>query len=149
MTTQIALIAIEGVLSKAHDLRSAPAQRWARPLYEGIRSQYRTVGFTAGPTLTAKSWLHQQNMGGWSAVLGNDTIMGYQDWKIEQVRDFLANAWEVAFLLDCEPSVCARAQQMGVLTLGIGFPVHWVGWKPDDYAYQPWESLADTVESSP
>jgi hypothetical protein len=149
MTTQIALIAIEGVLAKGADLRSSPAQRWARPLYEGIRSQYRTVGFSAGPTLTAKSWLHHENMGGWSAVLGNDTILSYPDWKIEQVRDFLANAWEVAFLVDCDTQVSARAQEMGVMTLSVGMPVNWVGWKPDDVGFRPWNELPDTVESSP
>lgn len=149
MTTQIALISVEGVLANGLDLRSAPAQRWARPLYEAIHSQYRTVGLSGWNSTLTKSWLRKEALDGWSAVLGNDSILEFQAWKVAQLRDFLANAWEVAFLVDSDLYVCSAAQDMGVLTLRLGTPLNWPGWKAEDTGYRPWADLSDTVESSP
>jgi len=146
--TSIALISLEGVLANGDDLRSAAVHRWTRPLYDGIRSQFRTVALTASDQTIARGWLTRENLHGWTAVMSSSlSIMSYGDWKIDQIREFQANGWEIAFLLDVDQAVTVVAQSMGVLTLTIGLPLHWPGWKADDTSIRPWNEISDTVET--
>ena len=39
----ISMISVEGVLAQGEDLKTTAPQKWARPLYDGIRSQFRTI----------------------------------------------------------------------------------------------------------
>ena len=52
----------------------------------------------------------------------NSALLGYEEWRLDVIRDFLANAWDIAFLLDSDHAVTAQAQSMGVLTLTLGHP---------------------------
>ena len=150
----VALIVVEGTLAQQADLRSSPPTKWARPLYDGIRSQFRTVILSSCPESLTRSWLQRENIGGVTAVLSWQQVGEYGAWKVDQVRDFLANAWDIAFFMDQDPRVTAKVQDMGVLTLTMGQPTHFPGWQEaaDDglrRGFQPWSQRVDTVESSP
>jgi hypothetical protein len=137
---KIALIDVEGVLAQG-DLRSAPPQKWAIPLYGAIRSQFRTVALTRGVQDLARDWLRKEGFPDWSAVIAWNTSMAYKDWVLDQVREFLANGWEVAFLITLDDEISRRAMDLGVLTLTIGVPMRLPGWKSEDEGFTPWNKL--------
>jgi hypothetical protein len=144
---QVALITVEGVLAQGDDLKSALPYKWSIPLYEGIRSQFRTVALTRSDQETARWWLRREGLHSWSGVLTWNQFLSWEDWRIDQIRDFLANAWEIAFLLDNDRDVTTVAQSMGVLTLTIGRPLTHPGWKPEGHGFRSWDDVTGTVES--
>ena len=146
--SHVALITVEHVLAHGDDLKTALPTKWCRPLYDAIRSQFRTVALTASDQETARWWLRREALASWSSVISWNHVMSYEDWRIDQVRDFLANAWEVAFLLDNDRDVTTVVQSMGVLTLNIGHPLVHPGWKPEGHLFRPWNEVSDTVEQS-
>lgn len=143
------MITIEGVLSEGPDLKSSAPHKWSKPLYEALHTSYRTVALSSNDQAITRWWLRREHFADWSAVLCSNGVMSYEDWRIDQIRDFQANGWEIAFLLDPDPDVAIIAQSMGVLTLKLGRPLHPPGWKPDDQAFRPWVEVADTLEARP
>lgn len=147
--SQIALIKLEGPIANGDDLRSAQPQWWSIPLYEAIRSQFRTVALTSADEEIARDWLRKANLGGWSSVMCWNKWVTYEDWRIDIIREFQANAWDIAFLLDDDPDVAIVAQSMGVLSLKLGLPLNRVGWKPPDQGFRAWDEVESTLESRP
>lgn len=146
MSSLISLITVEGVLAQGEDLKNAAPQKWARPLYDGIRSQFRTIALTRAPEELARWWLNRERLTQWSGVLCWNNPMSYEAWVVDQVREFLANGWDMAFLLTSNLEIATVAQGMGVLTLTVGTPVHPPGWRADDTSFQPWDQLVDTLD---
>lgn len=142
---KIALICVEGVLAQGQDLRSAQPQKWSIPLYTALRSQYRTCALTRADQELARWWLRKEGFPDWSAVLSWNGVAEYEDWVVDQVREFLANGWELAFLLTNDVSVSHRANDLGVLTLSIGSPTRLPGWKAEDETYTPWDQLESRI----
>ena len=148
--SQIALITVEGVLAQGEDLRSAMPTKWAKPLYDSVRSQFRTIALTRSDQETGRWWLRREGLPDWTAVLSwNAALLSYEEWRLDVIRDFLANAWDIAFLLDSDHAVTTMAQAMGVLTMTLGHPLHHPGWKPDDHQFRSWNEVTDTVEARP
>ena len=143
----IAMIAVEGVLAQGEDLKSAAPQKWARPLYDGIRSQFRTIALTRATDEIARWWLTREHLTRWSGVLSWNNPMTFEAWKVDQVREFLANGWDMAFYLDWDVDTCKRVEALGVLTLCVGMPVHPPGWRADDSQFQSWTDVVDTLDS--
>lgn len=146
--TKIAVITLEGTLANGPDLKSALPFRWTNPLYDGIRSQFRTMALSRSDEEVTRWWLRREGLPSWSGVLCWNHVMGYEDWRIDQIREFLANGWEIGFLLDSDRDVTTVAQSMGVLTLTVGHPLVHVGWKADDHAFRPWDELSTTLDTS-
>jgi hypothetical protein len=143
---QIALIVVEDVLAREGSLKTAFSHNYAKPLYAAIRSQFRTVALTQADQDIARWWLNREGMGDWSSVLSwNSSIMSFPDWCVDQVREFLTNAWEIAFLLTNDSKVAMRANELGVLTLSLGSPEHPPGWRSDDTTFTPWEELNERL----
>ena len=147
--SEIALITIEGVLAAGEDLRTAPPFRWAKPMYDALRTQWRTIALTRADHELARWWLNREMLPGWSSVHAWNTPMSYEDWRVDQVRDFLANGFDLAFLLDNDRDVTTVVQSMGVLTLSIGPPLVHPGWRPEDHHYRAWTTISDTLETQP
>lgn len=139
--SQVILITIEGVLAGGPDLKKALPLKWAKPLYESLRSQYRTVALTRSDTVLGRWWLNRQGLNDWSGVLAWNSVLSYENWIVDQVRDFLANGWEVAFLVTSDPEIAKQANDLGVATLTFGTPTHHPGWKSEDTNFVPWEDL--------
>ena len=148
--SQIALITVEGVLAAGEDLRSASPTKWAKPLYDAVRSQFRTIALTRSEQEIARWWLRREALPDWTAVLcWNSALLSYEEWKLDVVRDFLANAWDIAFLLDPDRDVTTMAQSMGVLTFTLGHPLHHPGWKPENHQFKTWQEVTSTVDVRP
>ena len=148
--SHIAIIQVEGVLSRSDLLSSSAPQKWAIPLYEAIRSQFRTVAVSRNTTMDlVRGWLRKEHLPGWSAVHCWDSPLAYDDWVVDLVREYLSNGWDTAFLLTNNVGISQRVQEMGVLTLMIGTPVHPPGWRAADTEFRPWTEVASTLERSP
>jgi hypothetical protein len=144
------MIAIEGVLSAEDDLKRSAPTKLARLLYDGIRSQFRTVGLSRCSDIeVVRWWLRREQLSHWSSVLGWNSPVSYGEWKVDQVRDFLANGWEIGFYLDSDAETVHAVQGLGVLTLRVGAPVHPPGWRADDTQFRPWSAVADTLDPRP
>jgi hypothetical protein len=141
----ICIIAIEGVLALGTDLRRAQPTKWGRLLYDSLHTEYRMVGFTMNENELAKGWLKREMLKDWAAVLTQDDgIPNYQDWKLRQLEDFLAEAWDVGMFIDTDPVVIQRVTEMGILGITLTHPVHQVGFRPPEEAPRAW---VDVVES--
>ena len=149
LMSQVVMIAVEGVLAADADIRRAPPTKWAKQLYDGIRTQYRTIALTRANEELARWWLNREGLAGWSGVLCNNGVLEHNDWKADQVREFLANGWEIGFYLDTDRETVAMVQGLGVLTLCVGMPVHPPGWRADDTQFRPWTDVVDTLDPRP
>jgi hypothetical protein len=142
----IAAISIEGVLANGDDLRTAAPTKWGRPLYEGLVVNFRTVAFTRADPDIAQWWLKREMLTGWAAVMSQEPYLDYPAWKVRQVEDFLAEGWEVGFVLDVDDEVLERVNGLGVLTLKVSYPATKVGWKPHESSPRPWSDVSGTLE---
>lgn len=143
------MIAVEGVLAADIDIRRAAPTKWAKLLYDGIRTQYRTIALTRADEALARWWLNREGLAGWSSVLCNNGVLEHTQWKIDQVREFLSNGWEIGFYLDSDRETCTMVQSLGVVTLCVGMPVHPPGWRADDTQFRPWTAVVDTLDPRP
>jgi hypothetical protein len=75
--------------------------------------------------------------------------MSYEYWRIDVIRDFLANGWEIDFFYDPDPDVAIIARSMGVLTMYLGAPLQRPGFKPDDTSFRSWDDVVSTVDPRP
>lgn len=141
----IACITIENVLANGDDLRNAAPTKWGRALYEGIVLNFRTIGFTRADHEVAQWWLKNETITGWAAVMSKEDYLEYDDWKVRQIEDFLAEGWEVGMFIDPDPEVCARVSDLGVLTLCVSYPTIKVGWRPHEASPRPWSEVTGTL----
>jgi hypothetical protein len=145
----IGVITIEGVLSEQDDLRTAKPTRFAKPLYDGMRSQFNLLLLTSTEIDIARWWLKQQGIANWSSLLvwPANSALAYIEWRIDQVRSYLADGWEVAYYLDAHPYALREVSQMGVLTLTVSYPDKPPGWRDvHQTTPRPWSKVVDTVD---
>lgn len=147
--SKVAIITVENVLAAGDDLRTAFPLPWATTLYDGIRSQSRTVALTRATDEIGRWWLNREGFANWSSVLSWNQSMSYEDWRIDVIRDFLANGWEIDFFYDPDPDVAIIARSMGVLTMYLGAPLQRPGFKPDDTSFRSWDDVVSTVDPRP
>lgn len=146
MSQHIAIIQIEGVLSIEDDLKKSQAHKWARSVYAAMHSQYRCIAVTHNEAELARWWLRRENMAGWATILTNHgSLYGWEDWIMDTIRQFQADAWEIGVLLGTDPGLLRRANEVGVLTLCLGRPLARPGFKQLDEAFQPWQAVVDTL----
>jgi hypothetical protein len=145
----VAIFTVEHVLADGDDLRSVFPLPWGKTLYDGIRSQCRTVALTRATDEIARWWLRRDGFDSWSSVLCWNQSMSYEDWRVDVIRDFLANGWEIDFFIDPDPDVAIIARSMGVLTLYVGAPLQRAGFKAEDTSFRSWDEVAATVDPRP
>lgn len=139
----VALITVENVLAAGDDLKTALPLKWGKPLYEGVRASFHTVAMTRSTEDIARWWLGREGLGSWSAVLSSaSSAMSYEDWRVDQIREFLSNGWDIGFVLDYDTSVIQRIRELGVLTLTLGPPDHHPGWKDNAQVFKPWSDVS-------
>ena len=131
-------------------LKTAAGYRGARPLYEALRQGYQLVGLTQSPPEICRWWLRREHMSEWAQILHHDpdSWPDYSDWKVQQVRDHLADGWEIAFYLDNDWRALEQVHDLGVTTMRIDHAVVRPGWRdPETTAPRAWADVASTVES--
>jgi hypothetical protein len=141
----IAVITLEGVLAAGVDLRSAPPTKWAKQLYDAMHSQFRVIGLTVADPELAKWWTKREMLYDWAGIMSHEEYLEYPSWKVEQIRSFLAEGWEVACYLDTDPIVLSAVNELGVLTMSVAPPSSRVGFRPHEEAPRPWSEVAGTL----
>jgi hypothetical protein len=141
----IAVITIEGVLAQGDDLRKAPPTKWGRALYEGLALNFRTIAFTKADPDIAQWWLKREMLTGWAGVMSHEKYLDWPNWKVEQIRSFLAEGWEVGLMLDTDLEVLHRVNELGVLTLTVTYPAMKVGWRSHEVSPRPWADVSGTL----
>ena len=145
----IIAIAIEGTLAQGPDLHTAAAYRGARPLYEALRDGYQLVAFTRASLDVAQWWLRKEYMAKWSKIhsFAEETFFESEpDWKMHEVRSYLAAGWEVGFVIDTDERVLPKMHELGVSTMRITHAQTMPGFRDlETAAPRPWAEVA-TVE---
>jgi hypothetical protein len=145
----IVLIAIEGTFAQGKDLRTAAGYRGARPLYEALKGGYQLVALSEAPADICRWWLRKEHMSEWAQMMHHDADVWpeYSEWKVQKVREFLADGWEVAFYLDDDWKALQDVHVIGVSTLRIEHAQIRPGWRdPETTAPRAWADVAVTSE---
>lgn len=147
---KIAVFTVENVLTLGDDLRQVTATKLAKPFYDAMRSQFNTIAMTAASEEIARWWLKRERLHNWGLVSAwPRDALSYQSWRIDQVRSFLSDGWELGLYIDADEAVLDHVADLGVATLQMSYPAKAVGWKdPEMSAPRSWEVLAATVEGT-
>lgn len=147
----LAVVSIEHVLANGGDLRSIAAYRGANVLYDAMASQYHLIGLTAASEEIARWWLKRERMPRWARIMAADarnsdmTGLEWQEWKVMQIRSFLAEGWEIAFFFDCKFGPIEQVHDLGVTTITYEHATINPGWRDPSLASpRAWEDLAVT-----
>jgi hypothetical protein len=142
----IVLINIDDVFARGEDLRTAAPTKNAKALYDGFRSQHNAIGFTRASEDIVKWWLKREHLDQWSAVMSYpDNALTWDEWRIDRLRDFLAQGWEVFAFVDTSPEVVESAIAMGVTGIRVGYPHMPVGWK-EVSAPRAWTDVVTSMD---
>ena len=64
----LCLVEIRGALAQGASLKTDPARRGARLLYEGLKSQYQMIAFSPEDAEITNWWLKKEYMAEWSLI---------------------------------------------------------------------------------
>jgi hypothetical protein len=144
----ITIISIENVLARGEDLKTAQPTKQAKQLYDGLRSQNNTVGFTRADEDIARWWLKREHLDQWSSLISYPPTSPFpwDGWCVDQVRGFLAEGWEIFAYVDKLGPVLVGVDMLGVATIGVTYPSTAVGWK-EVAAPRAWADIATTVDA--
>ena len=144
----ITVISIENVLARGEDLKTAQPTKQAKQLYDGLRSQNHTVGFTQATDEIANWWLKREHLGPWARVLSYPptTALTWDQWRVDQIREILSEGWEVFAYVDTQVEVLDEVRALGVTTIGVAYPHTAPGWK-EVAAPRAWADIATTVDA--
>ena len=145
----ITIIVIDNVLAAGEDLRTAVPAKRAKALYDGFRSQYNTVGLTTADMDIARWWCKREHFDKWSSMLSYppSAAMPWDHWRVDQVRGFLADGWEVFAYVDSNPQVAEAVRMLGVATVCVAYPHQPPGWK-EIVAPRAWSSVVATMDDN-
>lgn len=143
----VAVLPIEGVLSQSDDLGPSHATKWGRLLFESLKAEYRVILLTKAEEDLARWWLSKEFMEGYSSIKSYVEIMPWPEWRIDQVRQLLADGFEFGMVLDTDDSVVHGASMLGVVSLRLLPPQRPSGWREHTTEVRPWNQVAGTVES--
>lgn len=146
----ITLVVIEGVLSNGDDLRSAPPQKGALQLHESLKLHSNCVALTRTSEEVARWWLKREHLSEWSSVVPYPGIRGldFFEWKLDQLRAYLAEGWEMFAYVDNDPRATDVAAGMGVRSMLITYPNHPVGFREADTPPRSWDSIVSTLDAT-
>ena len=143
----IIFISVEDVLSRGEDLKTAQPTKWAKVLYDGMRLQHNTVALTRADYDIARWWLKREHFNDWSRILTWNTVIPWNQWKIDQVRETLAEGWEVFAYVDSAAGTVAEVTRMGVAGVCVSYPTIATGWK-EVAAPRAWSDVVSTMEGT-
>jgi hypothetical protein len=144
----ITFISVEGVLAKSDDLKSSPPTKWARSLYHGLASDNSIIFLTKTDPDTCVWWLKREHIRDYSRVLSWNNALSWKAWKIDKVRETLAEGWEVFAFVDIDPQIVEEIAAMGVAGICVSYPHIAPGWK-EVAAPRQWQEVVTTMENTP
>ena len=134
----IAILSIEGVLAQTDDLKTSQPTSWARQLYRALKSEYRLILLTQADEELARWWLDKEFMSDFALISTYVALMSYPDWKVDQVRQFLADNFEVGMVYDDDDQVIHGVNKLGVPGMRVSPALQRTGWRHHTTEVQPW-----------
>lgn len=134
----IAILSIEGVLSQTDDLKTSQPTAWARQLYRALKTEYRLILLTKADEELARWWLTKEFMSDFALISPYVALMSYPDWKTDQVRQFLADGFEVGVVYDDDDRVIHEVNLLGVAGMRVSPATQRSGWRHHTTEVQPW-----------
>jgi hypothetical protein len=148
---RIAVLPIEGVLSETDNLLNSPPTPMGRQLFKALKTEYRVILTSIQPDFdVARMWLKKEHFTQWSMILCyTPGIFSQSMWKVQMVRDMLAEGWDVGMVYDADQRVTEELQALGVITMLVSYPTIRPGRIPEDPGpLRPWGDIEARVESS-
>jgi hypothetical protein len=139
----MALVTIEGVLTKSDDLRNAMPTKWAKALYDGLRSQANIIALTRSSHEIASWWLKREHLNGWSGIHVYPSTVTWEHWRLDRLRQFLSEGWEIFAFVDGSLDLVEAAREMGVMGIYIAYPTMPPGWH-DTAAPRAWTNIVSS-----
>jgi len=140
----LCLVEIRGALAQGANLKTDPARRGARLLYEGLKSQYQMIAFSPEDAEITNWWLKKEYMAEWSLIKpwDRDVFAYYHEWIEHEVGIFLASGWEIALYVDTYGEAIERIQAKDVTTMQLHYPAHGPGFYDPEKPPRAWATLA-------
>lgn len=134
----VAVLPIEGVLSQTADLKTSQPTKWASLLYDALKREYRLILFSGADEAETRWWLGKEFFDDFSLLVSYVPTMSYSDWKIDQVRQMLADGWEFGLVYDTDDRVIHEVNQLGVAGMRVSPPLQRSGWRDHTTEVRPW-----------
>jgi len=134
----VAVITVEGVLSQTPDYKTSQPTPWARQLYQALKSEYRLILLSGGSDEETRWWLNKEFMGDFSLLVPYVALMSYSDWRIDQVRQMLADGWEFGVVYDTDDRVIHEVNQLGVPGMRVSPASQRSGWRDHTTEVRAW-----------
>ena len=144
----ITVMVVEGILARGDDLRNAAPTKIGKPLYDGLKLTSNIIGLTRANQEIAKWWLKREHLHDWSSVLSYPgAVLTWEQWRVDQVRGFLAEGWEIYAYIDTDAAVLDEVRTLGVPTISLAFPDQPPGWK-EVAAPRAWSDVVTTMDGT-
>lgn len=141
----VVTMTVEEFLASGTDLRNTQPTKWARETYEAIKAQYRVILFSANDEELTRMWLEREFFKDFALLITYVPIMEYEDWRIDQVRQLLADGYELSMVFDYSDKVIHGANELGVPGMRVSPSTRQQGWRGHTTEVRPWGEVASTV----
>lgn len=143
----IVVMSIEDTLATGIDLKTAQPTKWAKAIYDGLRSQHNVVGLTQASHEIARWWTKREHLDNWARIVNRPDYspLSWPEWRVDFIRATLAEGWEIFAYVDTDPFVLADVRGLGVATIGVSYPTITPGWK-EVAPPRAWAEVASTVD---
>jgi hypothetical protein len=134
----VAVITIEGVLAQTSDLKTAVPTPWARQLYQALKHEYRVILLSGADEGETRWWLSKEFISDFSLLVPYVPLMSYAEWRIDQVRQMLADGWEFGLVYDTDDEVIHGVNQLGVPGMRVSPALQRSGWRDHTTEVRAW-----------
>ena len=145
----ITIVTVEGVLARGDDLKTAQPAKQAKALYDGLKLTNNMIGLTRANEEIARWWVKREHLAGWASILSYPpgSTFTWDHWRVDQVRGFLAEGWEVYAYIDTNAYVVDEVRALGVATMCVSYPHQPPGWK-ETALPRAWADVVTTVDDT-
>jgi len=134
----ITVLTVEGVLSQTDDLKTSQPTSWARQLYLSLKHEYRLILLTGGDEELTRWWLDREFMNDFALLCPYIALMSYPDWRVDQIRQMLADGYEIGMVYDPDDQVIHSVNKLGVPGMRVSPPLQHTGWRDHTTEVRAW-----------
>ena len=134
----VAVITVEGVLSQTSDFKSSQPTKWGMQLYQALKHEYRVILLSGADEAETRWWLSKEFFDDFSLLSTYVPLMSYPQWRIDQVRQMLADGWEFGVVYDTDDEVIHGVNQLGVPGMRVSPPLQRTGWRDHTTEVRAW-----------
>jgi len=134
----VAVVAVEGVLALTEDFKTSQPTPWARALYRSMKPEYGLILLSPADEDVTRYFLTKEFMGDFALLSCYIATMPYPEWKVDQVRQFLADGFEIGVVYDTDDQVIYGVNQLGVPGMRVSPATRRSGWRDHTTEVRPW-----------